>query len=109
MHLLAFSSVLLALGVSGSHVSKHIPEVEDAVTSALHEYHSYTAYKGSDDPAATPAPIAAPKALLASPGSTDAAGASYWLEQIKHQGIAAFNPDTSYKTFRNVKDYGAKG
>ena len=106
MHLLAFSSLLLALRVSSSHVSKHIPEVEDAVTSALNEYHSYTAYKGSDDPAATPAPTAAPKA---SPGSTNSAGAPYWLEQIKHQGIAAFNPDTSYKTFRNVKDFGAKG
>ena len=106
MHFLAFSSLLLALSVSGSHVSKHIPEVEDAVTSALHKYHPYTAYKGPDVPAATPAPAAAPKANLASPGST---GASYWLEQIKHQGIAAFNPDTSYKTFRNVKDFGAKG
>ncbi|KAH0545396.1 hypothetical protein FGG08_000537 [Glutinoglossum americanum] len=35
--------------------------------------------------------------------------ASYWLEQITHQGTSAFNPDKSYKTFRNVKDFGAKG
>lgn len=36
--------------------------------------------------------------------------AAYWLEQIKHQGIAAFNPSPStYQVFRNVKDYGAKG
>lgn len=36
--------------------------------------------------------------------------ASYWLADIKHQGIAAFNQDPSgYKVFRNVKDYGAKG
>jgi hypothetical protein len=33
----------------------------------------------------------------------------YWLENIRHQGIAAFNPDASYKVFRNVKDYGAVG
>jgi len=34
----------------------------------------------------------------------------YWLEDIKHQGIAAFNPDPSnYTVFRNVKDFGAKG
>ena len=34
----------------------------------------------------------------------------YWLEKIKHQGIAAYNPDpTGYKVFRNVKDYGAVG
>lgn len=35
---------------------------------------------------------------------------SYWLENIKHQGIAAFNADPSgYQVFRNVKDFGAKG
>ena len=34
----------------------------------------------------------------------------YWLEKIKHQGIAAYNPDpTGYEVFRNVKDYGAVG
>lgn len=34
----------------------------------------------------------------------------YWLEQIKHQGISAFNPSPgSYQVFRNVKDFGAKG
>jgi glucan 1,3-beta-glucosidase len=35
---------------------------------------------------------------------------AYWLADIAHQGIAAFNPNpSSYKVFRNVKDYGAKG
>lgn len=35
---------------------------------------------------------------------------SYWLENIKHQGVAAFNADPSgYQVFRNVKDFGAKG
>ncbi|OJJ40251.1 hypothetical protein ASPWEDRAFT_166332 [Aspergillus wentii DTO 134E9] len=35
---------------------------------------------------------------------------SYWLADITHQGVAAFNPNPSgYKVFRNVKDYGAKG
>ena len=34
----------------------------------------------------------------------------YWLEKIKHQGTAAYNPDpTGYKVFRNDKDYGAVG
>jgi hypothetical protein len=33
----------------------------------------------------------------------------YWLEKIKHRGISAYNPDPSYKVFRNVKDYGAVG
>ncbi|KAF2086268.1 glycoside hydrolase family 55 protein [Saccharata proteae CBS 121410] len=35
--------------------------------------------------------------------------APYWLETMKHQGVSAFNGDASYKVFRNVKDYGAKG
>jgi glucan 1,3-beta-glucosidase len=36
--------------------------------------------------------------------------APYWLEEIGHQGISAFNsdPDT-YQVFRNVKSFGAKG
>jgi hypothetical protein len=34
----------------------------------------------------------------------------YWLENIKHQGVAAFNSKPSgYQVYRNVKDFGAKG
>ncbi len=41
---------------------------------------------------------------------TAAAGAPYWLQSIKHQGIAAFNAEpASYQVFRNVKDFGAVG
>jgi glucan 1,3-beta-glucosidase len=37
-------------------------------------------------------------------------GDPYWLQSIKHQGTAAYNPHpTSYQVFRNVKDFGAKG
>jgi len=36
------------------------------------------------------------------------AAGGYWLDQIQHQGIAAYN-SPSYKVYRNVKDYGAKG
>jgi len=36
--------------------------------------------------------------------------APYWLENIKHQGVASFNKNaSSYQVFRNVKDFGAKG
>ncbi|KAK0726213.1 pectate lyase superfamily protein-domain-containing protein [Apiosordaria backusii] len=35
--------------------------------------------------------------------------ASFWMEDVAHQGIAAFNPDKTYTVFRNVRDYGAKG
>ncbi|KAJ7043175.1 pectate lyase superfamily protein-domain-containing protein [Mycena alexandri] len=34
----------------------------------------------------------------------------FWMQNIKHQGIAAFNANpTTYQVFRNVKDFGAKG
>lgn len=36
--------------------------------------------------------------------------APYWMEDIKHQGIASFNPNpNNYTIFRNVKSYGAVG
>ncbi|KAI9760809.1 MAG: hypothetical protein M4579_001439 [Chaenotheca gracillima] len=37
------------------------------------------------------------------------AGSDYWVATIQRQGTAAFNNDASYKVFRNVMDYGAKG
>jgi glucan 1,3-beta-glucosidase len=40
----------------------------------------------------------------------DTAASTFWLEDIKKQGVAAFNPSPStYTVFRNVKDYGATG
>jgi glucan 1,3-beta-glucosidase len=42
-------------------------------------------------------------------GGTAASGAAYWLETIAHQGTAPYSSNpSSYKVFRNVKDYGAK-
>lgn len=46
------------------------------------------------------------------PSSTGTSGscAPYWLENIKHQGVASFNPNPdNYTVFRNVKDFGARG
>lgn len=34
---------------------------------------------------------------------------TYWLDQITHQGVAAFNSNSSYVVYRNVQNYGAKG
>ena len=43
-------------------------------------------------------------------GGTAAASDPFWMQNIKHQGLAAFNSDPSgYQVFRNVKDFGAKG
>jgi hypothetical protein len=39
-----------------------------------------------------------------------AANCDYWMENISHRGVAAFNSNPSgYQVFRNVKDFGAKG
>ncbi|THH06760.1 hypothetical protein EW145_g3870 [Phellinidium pouzarii] len=46
------------------------------------------------------------------PITTGTAGPNdpFWMENIQHQGIAAFNSDPStYQVFRNVKDFGAVG
>ena len=41
---------------------------------------------------------------------TRASTSGYWLETIQRQGTVPFSSNsTSYKIFRNVKDYGAKG
>ena len=41
---------------------------------------------------------------------SSASSSGYWLANIKHQGIATFNKDSTYKIFRNVKtDCGAAG
>ncbi|KAJ7500847.1 exo-beta-1,3-glucanase [Mycena galericulata] len=41
---------------------------------------------------------------------TAAPASPFWMQNIKHQGIAAFNPNsTTYQVFRNIKDFGAKG
>ena len=41
---------------------------------------------------------------------TSAPSDPFWIETIKHQGTSPFNPHpSSYKIFRNVKDFGAKG
>ncbi|KAJ7684646.1 exo-beta-1,3-glucanase [Mycena polygramma] len=41
---------------------------------------------------------------------TAAATDPFWMQSIKHQGLAAFNANpSSYQVFRNVKDFGAKG
>ena len=34
---------------------------------------------------------------------------SYWMANIKRQGVAPFNSNPKYQVFRNVKDFGAKG
>lgn len=47
-----------------------------------------------------------------SPATQGTAGPNdpFWLENMQHQGLAAFNSNPSgYQVFRNVKDFGAIG
>lgn len=84
-----------------------IPAVESLVAEELAKFHAYTEYKGPTGTAV--AAIAATQ--LATPEVRVAAAAPYpyWYETITHQGKAAFNTNTAYQVFRNVKTYGAKG
>jgi glucan 1,3-beta-glucosidase len=56
---------------------------------------------------ATPS-TAAP--LAQAPAAPQAGASSYWFANIQRKGQAPFNPTpTTYKVFRNVKDFGALG
>ncbi|KAJ5292368.1 Endochitinase B1 [Penicillium atrosanguineum] len=61
--------------------------------------------------ASTSSPIALETPVVAIQATSETSDdVSYWLADITHQGIAAFNSNPStYKVFRNVRDYGAKG
>ncbi|KAL2156618.1 hypothetical protein VTH82DRAFT_1363 [Thermothelomyces myriococcoides] len=46
---------------------------------------------------------------LAAPAPAPRQESGWWVASIERQGAPAFNQDKSYKVFRNVRDYGAKG
>lgn len=78
------------------------PEEDAEIKSMRDKFQHYTGYNGPTEPyRQPPAPTVVPVAPTAA--------CSYWLENIKHQGVAAFNPNTAFRVFRNVKDFGAKG
>jgi glucan 1,3-beta-glucosidase len=54
-------------------------------------------------------PLSSAQSCPGTSAGTAAAGAPYWMQSIKHQGVAPYNGDGSYPVFRNVMDYGAKG
>ena len=88
----------------GQYVPNSVPEVDQCVSSTLKHYvssvHNTRPPPSSQHPTTTATTSTSPTAT---------ASCSYWLENVKHQGISAFNPDSNYTVFRNVKDYGAKG
>jgi glucan 1,3-beta-glucosidase len=103
------TSVALSLSLLASANAQiyQIPEVERLTAQVVRHFSNYINYNGPTKDA-----LAAmkPEKQQTPVSQLTAADASYWLADIKHQGLAAFNPDPSnYTVFRNVMDYGAKG
>lgn len=99
-----------------------IPFIQSAISAQLAKYSRYTSYNGPTGTAtaaleatSVAAPkvkvnaVFAPKVAVAAVVATTPSPYTYWYEVITHQGKAAFNTNTSYTVFRNVKSYGAKG
>lgn len=85
------ASLVAATHSFAQHVHFEPPLVREYVQSMLSEFHEYTSYSGpsptwwssySDAPTPTPT---ADTARKPAPDACD-----YWLEDIKHQGVAAF-------------------
>ena len=102
-----FLSLLASQAVARSQ-NLQIPEVQAAVDKALKDFSAYTAYNGPTSTASAnvTVPTGEPRINVAQPAVADP---PYWLANIKHQGRAAFNPDTTYTVWRNVMNFGAKG
>lgn len=88
-----------------------LPIVDELVSSAMLPFEQYTSYNAPTEIAIPPAAVeTAAVKVQAAAVEAAAADTGYWLADIAHQGIAAFNSNPSgYVVFRNVKDYGAKG
>jgi len=101
----ALAALLVAVsGVAAQHVHYKIPQVEYFVQSMTREYGNWANYHGPTGTGLRPRPTH----TKVPPRPSNVC--SYWLENIQHQGVAAFNPDpTGYQVFRNVKDFGAVG
>ena len=103
-----FSVAVYSFALARTNALINIPAVSSVVSSALEEYSVYVTAAFAE---ATAGPLAHKDTrhsqLQARQAVTDP---EYWLADITHQGIAAFNSDpSSYAVFRNVKDYGAAG
>lgn len=97
-------------------LSQHVEAFSETAlgTSPISSYPAlYTPRPTTNDPTVAPYPTKSNGTSSASAPSSTGASSScvpYWLESIKHQGIASFNPNPdNYTIFRNVKDFGARG
>lgn len=110
-----YSSVIkyLSLVACANAQLLEIPAVDDIVSSAMLPFEQYTSFGLAPTKIASAAVSFGTKAAVnaeSAVAAVAAADTAYWLADIAHQGVAAFNPNPSgYQVFRNVKDYGAKG
>lgn len=82
-----------------------IPEVDEIVKEIKEEFSEYF-QTPSPSEAAAPFRVNA----IAAAAAATPADPSYWVKDVAHQGLAAFNSNPSaYQVFRNVKDFGAVG
>ncbi|KAJ5169876.1 uncharacterized protein N7500_002659 [Penicillium coprophilum] len=109
-----YSSVIkyLSLVACANAQLLEIPAVDAIVSSAIRPFEKYMALSTATKVATAAAGFktkaaASTKHEVAAVAAVDS---PYWLADIAHQGIAAFNSNPpGYTVFRNVKDYGAKG
>lgn len=99
-----FFVFLFVFRSASQHVHFTPAPVASAVSSAKVEFADYISNGADDQRNRIRAAQATPAAAAAA-----ASCAPYWFEQIKHQGKASFNSNSTYQVWRNVKDFGAKG
>ena len=104
-HLLCFGLFAITAVAQYSHQIPWVDSVVHSATSQFTPFITYHGTTGSGFPSAGPRPTGTQQPVA----RPTASACSYWMEEVQHQGIAAFNTNASYQVFRNVKDYGAKG
>lgn len=92
-------ALLVSAGIAIADFGIHIPQVDAAVQQLLSKFGAHVSYHGPSGDAAAQAQGFRPKQAPPPAANTGA----YWMEQIQHQGVAAFNPNAGYQVFRNVK------
>lgn len=102
VNLLAAAPATLAASVSiDAYVA---PAAASAQAAMIQKYDKWLTQK----PAAAQTAASVPHKIAVA-AATSSASCSYWLDEIAHQGVAAFNANASYAVYRNVKNYGAVG
>jgi glucan 1,3-beta-glucosidase len=106
-------SLRLATNTVASQRALPNPWVESIVDFTTQEFSPYITFKGHPHPHHPGSPeTQASTTSSSTPKPTETSTNTpegYWLSDMHHQGVAAFNPNPGYKVFRNVKDYGVRG